>query len=102
MPMEVLLQLWNDASGCTDPGAVNFDPFVSSDDGSCWYYDINTFWNSFDIDYMINDSFGIYVSNNYKTRIYIPFGPDWYDYSIRRIKENPKIATYVINNLFRK
>lgn len=40
------------------------------------------------------------LSNNYKTRIYIPFGPDWYDYSIRRLKENPNIAGYILKNLF--
>ena len=51
---------------------------VSADEGSgndlyqirSYNYDINTFWNSFDIDYMINDSFGIYVSNNYKTNVF--------------------------------
>ena len=39
---------------------------------------------------------------NYKVRSYVPFGKDWYDYSIRRIKENPKIGTYVLKNLFHK
>jgi len=38
----------------------------------------------------------------YKIRIYVPFGPNWYDYSIRRIKENPNISKYVIQNLFKK
>ena len=41
-----------------------------------------------------------HLSNDYKVRIYIPFGPDWYDYSIRRLKENPNIMWYVIKNLF--
>ncbi len=35
-------------------------------------------------------------------RIYVPFGPDWYDYSIRRLKENPKIISYVMKNFFRR
>ena len=39
---------------------------------------------------------------NYKIRLYVPFGPDWYDYSIRRIKENPNISKYIIQNLFKK
>jgi len=39
---------------------------------------------------------------NYKIRSYVPFGEDWYDYSIRRIKENPKIGTYVLKNLLHK
>lgn len=38
----------------------------------------------------------------HKVRIYVPFGPDWYDYSIRRLKENPKIISYVLKNMFRK
>ena len=42
-----------------------------------------------------------HLENKFKVRIYVPFGPDWYEYSIRRLKENPKIAAYVIKNLFR-
>jgi proline dehydrogenase len=42
-----------------------------------------------------------HLVNGYKVRVYVPFGPDWYDYSIRRLKENPNIASYVIKNLFR-
>ena len=41
------------------------------------------------------------LENGYKVRVYVPFGEDWYNYSIRRIKENPKIATYIIKNLFK-
>ncbi len=42
------------------------------------------------------------VKNGYKVRVYVPFGSDWYDYSLRRLKENPNIAGYVIKNLFSK
>jgi len=28
-------------------------------------------------------------------RVYVPFGRDWHGYSMRRLKENPKIAGYV-------
>ena len=42
-----------------------------------------------------------HLENRYKVRVYVPFGPDWYNYSIRRLKENPNIAGYVIKNLFR-
>ena len=38
----------------------------------------------------------------YKVRVYVPFGPDWFDYSVRRLKENPKIISYVLKNFFRK
>ena len=44
----------------------------------------------------------IYHDKNFKVRSYVPFGKDWYKYSIRRIKENPKIASYVIKNIFSK
>lgn len=32
----------------------------------------------------------------YKVRVYVPFGKDWYGYSVRRLNENPSIAGYVI------
>jgi len=41
-----------------------------------------------------------HLSNEYKVRVYIPFGPDWYEYSIRRLKENPNILWYVLKNIF--
>ena len=43
-----------------------------------------------------------HLQNNYKVRIYVPFGENWYDYSIRRLKENPNIAGYIIKDLFKK
>jgi len=36
----------------------------------------------------------------YRVRVYVPFGGDWYKYSVRRLKENPDIAGYIIKNLF--
>ncbi|MGY8750431.1 MAG: proline dehydrogenase family protein [Fidelibacterota bacterium] len=38
----------------------------------------------------------------YKVRIYVPFGKSWFEYSVRRLKENPKIISYVLKNLFKK
>ena len=32
-------------------------------------------------------------------RVYLPYGDNWYDYSVRRLKENPKMAGYIIKNL---
>jgi len=29
-------------------------------------------------------------------RVYIPFGKDWYAYSVRRLRENPRLAGYVL------
>ncbi len=39
-------------------------------------------------------------ADGYKIRIYVPFGEDWYAYSIRRLKENPQIAGYIFKNIF--
>jgi proline dehydrogenase len=34
-------------------------------------------------------------ADGYKIRIYVPFGKDWYAYSIRRLKENPSMAGHI-------
>ena len=31
------------------------------------------------------------IENGHKVRYYIPYGPEWYDYSLRRMRENPDI-----------
>jgi proline dehydrogenase len=33
-------------------------------------------------------------------RIYVPYGSHWYEYSVRRLQENPKMAGYVAADLF--
>ena len=43
-----------------------------------------------------------HLHNGYKVRVYVPFGNDWYDYSLRRLKENPNIARYILKNMFRR
>jgi proline dehydrogenase len=35
----------------------------------------------------------------YSVRIYVPYGKDWYGYSIRRMKENPQIAGHVLRSM---
>jgi proline dehydrogenase len=35
----------------------------------------------------------------FQVRVYVPYGHDWYGYSTRRIKENPRIAGYVLRAL---
>ena len=35
----------------------------------------------------------------HRLRVYVPFGRDWYKYSIRRLKENPSIARYALRSL---
>ena len=41
----------------------------------------------------------ILVGAGHKLRVYVPFGEDWYEYSSRRLKENPKIAGYVAKDV---
>lgn len=41
----------------------------------------------------------ILVEAGHKVRVYVPFGDDWYEYSTRRLKENPKIAGYVAKDV---
>jgi proline dehydrogenase len=40
------------------------------------------------------------VKDGYKIRVYVPFGEDWYPYSIRRLQENPQIAGHIARNIF--
>ncbi len=38
----------------------------------------------------------------YPIRVYVPFGKEWLAYSIRRLKENPKMVSYIISNSLKK
>lgn len=40
------------------------------------------------------------VAKGHRMRIYVPFGLRWYEYSIRRFKENPNIAGQVLKSIF--
>jgi len=42
------------------------------------------------------------VDKGYRMRVYVPFGKDWFGYSTRRLKENPKMANHIIKSLFIK
>jgi proline dehydrogenase len=35
------------------------------------------------------------VAEGHRLRIYVPFGRQWYEYSLRRLQENPKVAGYI-------
>ncbi len=39
------------------------------------------------------------LQKGHRVRVYVPFGEAWKAYSLRRFRENPKIAWYVIKNL---
>ena len=68
--------------------------------------DMNIGSNNFEFQYLhgvpMSDMIKTFKEKKYKVRTYVPFGENWYEYSIRRIKENPKIASYVIKNIFTK
>ena len=40
------------------------------------------------------------VENGNRMRVYVPYGEKWYQYSIRRLKENPQLAGHILHNLF--
>jgi len=40
------------------------------------------------------------VDKGHKMRVYVPFGKQWFNYSTRRLKENPKMAAEIIKALF--
>lgn len=40
------------------------------------------------------------VKAGHKMRIYVPFGHDWYGYSVRRLKENPEVAGHIFKAMF--
>lgn len=40
------------------------------------------------------------VREGHRLRVYVPYGEQWYAYSVRRLKENPQIAGYVLKSMF--
>jgi proline dehydrogenase len=40
------------------------------------------------------------VDKGYTMRVYVPYGKDWFNYSTRRLKENPKMISSMIKALF--
>jgi proline dehydrogenase len=40
------------------------------------------------------------VAAGHRLRVYVPYGTHWYQYSVRRLQENPKMAGYVAADLF--
>jgi proline dehydrogenase len=39
------------------------------------------------------------VERDFKMRVYVPFGKDWFNYSTRRLKENPKMVSHILKAL---
>jgi proline dehydrogenase len=42
------------------------------------------------------------VRSGHRVRVYVPFGTHWYEYSVRRLQENPKLAGYVAVDTLRR
>lgn len=42
------------------------------------------------------------VKEGHTMRVYVPFGKQWFGYSTRRLKENPKMASHIIKAIFNK
>jgi proline dehydrogenase len=42
------------------------------------------------------------VDDGHGMRVYVPFGEEWFGYSTRRLKENPKMASHIIKAIFIK
>lgn len=42
---------------------------------------------------------GLIRRAGHRLRVYIPYGSHWYAYSLRRLKENPRLVGYVLMNL---
>jgi len=42
------------------------------------------------------------VAQGHELRVYVPYGTQWYEYSLRRLQENPKIAGYVAGDTVRR
>ena len=44
----------------------------------------------------------ILLREGHRLRVYIPFGEQWYAYSVRRLRENPQIAGYAFKAIFQR
>ncbi len=42
------------------------------------------------------------VNEGHNMRVYVPFGKQWFGYSTRRLKENPRMASHIIKAIFYK
>lgn len=38
----------------------------------------------------------VLLESGHRLRVYVPFGKDWYAYSVRRLKENPAVSRHVL------
>jgi proline dehydrogenase len=41
----------------------------------------------------------ILIAAGHRLRVYVPYGRDWYPYSMRRLRENPEVARHVLRGM---
>ncbi len=41
----------------------------------------------------------IILEGGHRLRVYVPYGRDWYPYSVRRLRENPTVARHVVRSM---
>jgi proline dehydrogenase len=61
--------------------------------------------DDYEIQFLLGVKSGIatrLVRDGHRLRVYVPFGPRWYEYSTRRLRENPRMATTVALALLRR
>jgi proline dehydrogenase len=44
----------------------------------------------------------ILLAEGHRLRVYVPFGEEWYSYSVRRLRENPQIAGHALRAILRR
>jgi proline dehydrogenase len=42
------------------------------------------------------------LDQGHRLRVYVPYGRQWHPYSVRRLRENPRVAGHVLRSLFRR
>ncbi|MCA9665523.1 MAG: proline dehydrogenase family protein, partial [Myxococcales bacterium] len=42
------------------------------------------------------------IERGHRLRVYVPYGEDWYAYSLRRLRENPTVARHVMRAFFKR
>ena len=51
------------------------------------------------VDHPLRD---LMIERGYTMRVYVPYGRDWYPYSMRRLRENPEVAKHVMRAMLRR
>jgi proline dehydrogenase len=44
----------------------------------------------------------ILIGSGHRLRVYVPYGEQWYGYSVRRLRENPQIAGYAFKSILQR